>query len=117
MNRTQLQSQSLVDLIKSNEDEASRLLGENARLKEEMHKILSEPPPPPSRLVDVLEGRSTRPTQPPVAPEQVLAMTPEKEVIYAALAIVRSWTRRHKKNWKSQETELMKAVSRLTWKP
>ena len=111
---------SLEAILKSNKEAAAKLLQENERIEAEMHKILttsSFPPPPVSRLMEAFsEGvRATTPvpvdSQSP-ASEKLVA---EKEVVFAAVAIVRSWTRRHKKNWKIQEKELMNAVRRLTW--
>jgi hypothetical protein len=92
---------SLESIIQRNKEEASRLLDENARIEAEITKILSTPPPA-SKATTLQPPDSTR-------------LSAEKEVIYAALAIVRSWQRRHKKNYHSQERELMNAVERLTW--
>jgi hypothetical protein len=124
---------SLETILKQNADEAKRLkaaadekLAENARIEAEMHRILSEPSSqqaPGSRIVEAykngaamglleLENRNTQ--QPSSAPSSV-KMVAEKEVLYAALAIVRSWKRRRKKNWQTQEKELMNAVEKLTW--
>lgn len=83
----------------------------------------STPPPPTSdRLVEAFQS-GTRATQKserytvPVANEEPVStrMAAKEEVLYAALAIVRSWHRRHKKNWQSQERELEAAVQKLTW--
>ncbi len=107
---------SLENIIKQKRDEAQRLLAEVEGIKAEMHKILSEPPsaPPQSRLVEAFtQGVAT--TMLPGGEAVSTRMVAEKEVIYAALAIVRSWKRRHKKNWHAQEKELMNAVERLTW--
>ncbi len=102
--------------------EADQLLAENAGIEAAMHRVLSEPPSAPaSRLVAAfkngeamkkmeLENAMTATPGPSSS-----AMLAEKEVLYAALAIVRSWKRRRKKNWQSQEKELMNAVERLTW--
>lgn len=100
----------LETILENNRSEATRLLQENTRIEAEMTRILSEPPPPMSRLVEAfVKGHSE-----PPAPEST-KLSAEKEVLFAALAIVRSWSRRHKKNWKTQERELAKAVERLTW--
>ncbi len=112
---------SLEAILKHNRDEAESLtraaqakLDENARIQTEMHKILSEPPPPPvSRLMEAF-SEGVRASVPPASVDPT-RMVAEKEVLYAALAIVRSWQRRHKKNWHAQEKELMNAVERLTW--
>lgn len=115
---------ALEALIQSNADEAKRLLDTNDRIYQEMAAILkSTPPPPPSdRLVEAFQS-GTRATQKserytvPVANEEPVStrLAAKEEVLYAALAIVRSWKRRHKKNWQSQERELEAAVQKLTW--
>ncbi len=105
--------------------EARKLLAENSRIDAEMHKILSEPPPTTTRLVEAfkngtalalmeLENARTTPPKIEAAPDST-RLTAEREVLYAALAIVRSWQRRHKKTFHAQERELMKAVEKLTW--
>ena len=113
---------SLENILKQNREEAEELrkaanakLAENDRIQQEMHNILkSVPPPPASRLVDAFtEGARTVPSSP--NPDSVVRLGAEKEVLYAALAIVRSWKRRHKKNYQAQERELVTAVERLTW--
>lgn len=121
---------SLEAIIESNKEAARRLneqaaarLAENARIEVEMQKILSEPPPksgPPSRLVEAFKNgktmeRMTVENAATVPPPLSTRMVAEREVLYAALAIVRSWQRRHKKSFHQQERELMNAVERLTW--
>ena len=114
---------ALEALIQSNADEAKRLLDTNDRIYQEMAVILKSTPPPSSdRLVEAFQS-GTRATQKserytvPVSPEEPLStrLAAKEEVLYAALAIVRSWHRRHKKNWQSQERELEAAVKKLTW--
>ena len=114
---------SLETIIKQNREEAENLqraaqakLDENERIKAEMHNILkSVPPPPVSRLMEAF-SEGVRASLPPADQEAPsVKMVAEKEVLYAALAIVRSWKRRHKKNWQTQERELVAAVERLTW--
>lgn len=118
---------SLEAILKRNSEEAERLraeadarLAENAGIEAAMHRVLSEPPSAPqSRLVAAFKnGEALKrlelehaATEAPTSTKMVA----EKEVLYAALAIVRSWKRRHKKNWQAQEKELMNAVERLTW--
>lgn len=102
----------LEKVLERNRSEASRLLLENERIEAEMNKILSEPPPPVSKLVEAFEQGKT---VPPSVGNLNTRMVAEKEVIYAALAIVRSWQRRHKKTYRNQERELVNAVERLTW--
>jgi len=99
---------SLETILKQNADEAHRLraeaaskLDENERIEKEMHAILRSVPPSGTNTMPVSYGSTE--------------MTPEKAVCFQALAIVRSWKRRHKKNYNIQETELMEAVERLTW--
>ncbi len=102
--------------------EAAQLLAENAGIEAAMHRVLSEPPSAPaSRLVAAykngealkkMEMENAATVAPGPTSTRMLA---EREVLYAALAIVRSWKRRHKKNWHAQEKELMNAVERLTW--
>lgn len=101
--------------------EAAAMLDQNAVIEAEMQKVLSSAPPV-SRLVqaykngDALKrlGLENDATVSPDAPIST-RMSAEREVIYAALAIVRSWQRRHKKTFHAQERELMKAVLGLTW--
>ena len=120
---------SLESILERNKAEAQKLkeqadakLAENERIEAEMNKILKEPPP--SRLVQAFQNGHTmermtlenQQTVPPsTGPSYSTRMVAEKEVIYAALAIVRSWQRRHKKKYHAQEKELMNAVERLTW--
>ncbi len=107
---------SLEQIIKDKEAQAQKILDEVNGIKSQMRTILSEPPPPPvSRLMEAF-SEGVRSTLPPGTSEPVLMrIAAEREVIFAAMAIVRSWERRHKKNWHSQEKELMNAVKRLTW--
>lgn len=105
---------SLESILKQNTVDASRLraeaaakMEENAKIEAEMSAILKSIPP--SKLVVDSQG-ATMPI-----PTDTFGLSPEKEVLFSALAIVRSWKRRHKKNYNNQETELMKAVERLTW--
>lgn len=114
-NAAQLSLEAIISKNKTQADAMQRAaldkLEENERIKAEMHKILSEPPPV-STLVAAFRDATMPPTDGPVS----VKLAAEKEVIYAALAIVRSWRRRNKKNWQAQEKELMSAVERLTWK-
>ncbi len=118
---------SLELILEKNRKEAEELkaqaeakLAENVRIEAEMQKILSEPPTPPSRLVAAYKdgetlrqmALETAQTDLPPLSQRMLA---EREVLYAALAIVRSWKRRHKKTYAAQEKELSNAVERLTW--
>ena len=124
----QLSLESIIEHNKAaakrlNEEAAARL-AENDRIEREMHAILVEPPksstPPASRFVEAYKNGKTMGrmaaevavTEPPPVSTRMAA---EREVVYAALAIVRSWQRRHKKTFKQQERELMNAVERLTW--
>lgn len=125
MNQKPMAQLSLETILQQNKEEAQRLqkaaeakLAENAAIQAEMSAILkSVPPPPVSRLMTAFQD-GVRASHPPVpgesAPDSV-RLVAEKEVLYAALAIVRSWKRRRKKNWQAQEKELMNAVERLTW--
>ncbi len=128
---------SLEQALKNNEVEAAKLqaaakakLDENARIEAEMQKILSEPPPsskaPPSRLVEAYrngatmsrleaENATTLPAGPIGPQSSNTRLNAEREVLFAALAIVRSWKRRHKKNFHAQEKELMDAVNAMVW--
>ena len=118
---------SLEAIIQRNREEAERkkaeiaqLLAENAGIEAAMQRVLSEPPSAPaSRLVAAYKnGEALKMMEmehgTTVKPDST-RMLVEREVLYAALAIVRSWKRRHKKNWQAQEKELMNAVERLTW--
>lgn len=126
---------------------AEEKLAENERIVTEMNKVLHEskshtalPPPtsaPPSRFVAAYrnghalaqlatEHGETEPATAPQEPTVPKSVAPdslskramaEKEVIYAATAIVRSWQRRKKAKYRNQEKELMNAVERLTWEP
>ncbi len=128
---------SLETILERNRSEAQRLLRENDRIERAMQEILQQPPMPSSRVVEAfkngmamgkmtLENAATVPpgssaSIPPSSQRDTVGvpdstrMLPEKEVCYAALAIVRSWQRRHKKNYKLQEKALIDAVSRLVW--
>jgi hypothetical protein len=112
---------SLEQILKQNQEDAHRLnleaqakLLENEAIRMEMHKILKSEPPPVSRFVEAYETGKPG-SNPPPAPDSGTKLEPEKDVLYAALAIVRSWKRRHKKNWRAQERELADAVERLVW--
>lgn len=124
MNQKPMAQLSLETILQQNKEEAKRLqdaaaakLAENAAIQAEMSAILkSVPPPPVSRLMTAFQD-GVRASHPPASEQSVdsTRMLAEKEVLYAALAIVRSWKRRRKKNWQAQEKELMNAVERLTW--
>jgi hypothetical protein len=119
---------SLEMILERNKAQAERLqqeakdkLEENRRIEAEMQRILHHPPP--SDVVGRLAHRNgdsmrlmaaeNALTEPPPASTSP-RMIAEREVLYAAMAITRSWKRRHKKNWKTQERELLNAVERLT---
>lgn len=57
------------------------------------------------------------PTESPPAPTSEPPLSErtdaEREVVLCAKAMVRSWTRRHKINWKNHERDLLLAVVRL----
>ncbi len=122
---------SLEQALKNNEVEAAKLqaaasakLAENARIEAEMQKILSEPPPSAATSTRLVEAYKNGATMSRLETENATTMPPqssntrmaaERAVLYAALAIVRSWTRRHKKNFHSQEKELMDAVNAMVW--
>ncbi len=118
---------SLELILERNSAEADRLLGENARIRTEMEKILGEVQAAPvSKLVSAFEeaiphhknGETMKrmieenaTTLPPVSER----LASERDVVYAAVAIVRSWRRRHKKTYHNQERELAAAVDKLKW--
>ncbi len=117
---------SLELILEQNRAEAERLLAENARIETEMTKILGDVQPPPSKLVEAFEeaiphhknGKTMErmitensTTLPPVSER----LASERDVVYAAVAIVRSWERRHKKKYHNQERELAAAVAKLKW--
>lgn len=120
---------------------AEEKLAENERIETEMKKVLAqetvaEPSglPPSSKFVAAYKnghalsklalehGATDKPPSasvgPPISsvPLSKRAMA-EREVVYAAVAIVRSWIRRKKARYHNQERELMNAVERLTWEP
>ncbi len=121
---------SLEMILERNRTEAERLLTENARIETEMKKILDAAPPPSSRLVEAFQeampvgipqhknglamsrmAEENAATLPPVSER----LASERDVVYAAVAIVRSWRRRHKKTYHNQERELASAVDKLKW--
>ena len=132
---------SLEAIIERNKAEAETLkkkadekLAENERISAEMEKVLASRSQPPTSVVPsermvaayrnghamsklgLEHGPTEMPPAPSVAPLSTKSMA-EREVVYAAVAIVRSWQRRHKKSFHNQERELMNAVERLTWEP
>ncbi len=124
---------SLELILERNKAEAERLLAENARIETEMKKILGEVQAPSSRIVEAFQ--EALPGLQPVIPqhkngeamgrmaaENAVTLPPvserlasERDVVYAAVAIVRSWRRRHKKTYHNQERELASAVDKLKW--
>lgn len=88
-------------MMKRNKEEADKLLKhaqdlltENRKIETEMKTILSASQPPPSII-------------PQSRPD------PMGGLLHAADALVRSWQRRHKKNFKQLELDLMAAVGKV----
>lgn len=77
--------------------EAKKLLAENKMIETEMVKVLSVPPS--SQVV-------TAPPQSSIRPD------PMGGLLHAADALVRSWKRRNKKNFKQLERDLMSALEK-----
>lgn len=119
---------SLELILERNKTEAERLLAENERIETEMRKILDaqSPSAPASRLVEAFQEaipqHKNGETMKRMTEENAMTLPPvserlatERDVVYAAVAIVRSWKRRHKKTYHNQERELAAAVDRLKW--
>lgn len=110
-------------------ERADALLDENGRIETELARILSEPPRSsvtPSRLVAAFANATTELPAPPKAARMDTVRSaedarthgvthPERVVVFAAVAMVRSWRARHKKNWQIQERQLAAAVDNLEW--
>lgn len=77
--------------------EAKKLLAENKLIETEMARVLSVPPP--SQVV--------------TAPVSSMRPDPMGGLHHAADALVRSWKRRKKKNFKQLELDLMTALERM----
>jgi hypothetical protein len=75
--------------------EAKKLLAENRMIETEMAKALSAPPP-------------SHVTMPPSS----MRPDPMGGLLHAADALVRSWKRRNKKNFKQLELDLMSALEK-----
>ncbi len=82
--------------------EAKKLLAENRLIETEMAKVL----PPPSQVASVPPASSTMPSS-------SLRPDPMGGLLHAADALVRSWKRRNKKNFKQLELDLMTALERM----
>ncbi len=98
---------TLETIIKKNKEEAEELFAkakslilENRRIEVEMIKILSTSTPGSGVA-------SVRPSAPPAS------VRVDSEVVYAANNLIRSWRRRHKRNFKTAEQDLMDACERL----
>lgn len=81
--------------------EAEALLAENKKIEREMSKILALAPV--SRVAVSLPPQSSVPSSRP---------DPMGGLLHAADALVRSWKRRNKKNFKQLELDLMTALER-----
>jgi hypothetical protein len=79
--------------------EAKKLLAENRMIETEMAKVLPSVPPA-SQSVSLAPQSSIRPD-------------PMGGLLHAADALVRSWKRRNKKNFKQLELDLMTALERM----
>lgn len=80
--------------------QAKKLITENRTIETEMSKVLASVPPA-SQSVSLPPLSSARPD-------------PMGGLHHAADALVRSWKRRHKKNFKQLELDLMSALERVT---
>lgn len=85
--------------------EAEKLLSENKLIESRMEQILAAPP------------ASQVATVPPVShsmvPQSSMRPDPMGGLHHAADALVRSWKRRNKKNFKQLELDLMTALERM----
>lgn len=101
-------------MMKRNREEADQLLkratdilAENKKIERDMNTILAAAPAPVSARVTIAEKRDTMPAPSSVKPD------PAGGLFHAADALVRSWQRRHKKNFKQLELDLMTALERM----
>ncbi len=104
--------------------EAKKLLEENRHISVEMQRILPNLPPPSSRSVP---GSATAKTLPTTGSYSMLGNgtghghttipasrpDPMGGLLHAVDALVRSWQRRHKKNFKQLELDLMAALEKV----
>lgn len=102
-------------MMKRNKEDADRLLREaqalltdNRKIEAEMTKILSAAPPASRVSVAPASSASTL-----AAPASSQRPDPMGGLLHAADALVRSWKRRHKKNFKQLELDLMTALERM----
>ena len=93
-------------MMKRNKEEATKLLrdaetllADNRKIEAEMKQILSAAAPS-SQVVSVAPPSSMRPD-------------PMGGLLHAADALIRSWQRRKKKNFKQLELDLMTALERV----
>lgn len=101
-------------MMKRNREEADQLLrrsqellSENKKIERDMNVILaSVTMAPPASRVAIAEKPDTMPA-PSSKPD------PAGGLFHAADALVRSWKRRHKKNFKQLELDLMTALERM----
>ena len=115
-------------MMKRNKEEAEdllrkaqKLIAENRFIETKMEEVLLSVPPPPSRVsgtaptmaagmpVITMKASSPPPSAlmaPPSRPD------PMGGLLHAADALVRSWKRRHKKNFSQLETDLMTALEK-----
>jgi hypothetical protein len=83
--------------------EAQKLLKENKVIETEISKVMASVPPP-SQVATMA---------PTMAPVSSVRPDPMGGLLHAADALVRSWKRRHKKNFKQLELDLMTALERI----
>jgi pantothenate kinase type III len=94
---------TLETMMKKNREESDRLLKQSKALLEENRSIESE------------MTRILIPSVPP--PVSSVRPDPMSELIVVADALVRSWKRRHKKNFKQLESDLVNAMENVNGRP
>jgi hypothetical protein len=91
-------------------NDARKLLQENRVIEVEMSKVLASAPPPSQ-----VTPQAAPPSVAPSTDRMVPSMRPDPAggLFHAADALVRSWKRRGKKNFKQLERDLMMALERM----
>jgi hypothetical protein len=98
-------------MMKRNKEEADKLLksakdllAENRKIETEMRNILASAAPPASAVASI--------PPPSAVPLSSMRPDPMGGLLHAADALVRSWKRRNKKNFKQLELDLMAALEK-----
>ncbi len=107
MNHKSVPQVTLETMMKRNKAESERLL-------KQAHELLSENREIESRMTAILtQAPQSQPVVRPSQPPSSIRPDPMGGLLHAADALVRSWTRRHKKNFKQLELDLMSALEKV----